>query len=222
MEKPRFPLRAIFWSGTPEENFLGHIFSEIYKEQIYEPYLIGKKDLTIVEVGAHVGIASLYFSQYAKQVYAVEPSAEHFFALSTMLDFNRVRNVKPIKKAIYIEKKVLPFYHNRNKTMYSLHQAVEDNSQPTEGVEAISLADLFEEEKIEHADLLKLDVEGSEIEILSGKAFREIAPKIELIIGESHGWSGRNPNQLREALRKAGFSFEIIPAQANIFVAKKK
>ena len=214
-------LQGIFFKGRAEDNYIGHITAEIYKDKLYAPFLEGKQDLVICDIGANVGIVSFYFSQFAKQVYAVEPSAEHFDTLNRMIVFNELKNVKPIQKAIYIENKQLPFYHNKNKTMFSLHQAVEDNTQAPEMVEAITLDKLFEDEKIEHCDLLKLDVEGSEVEILSSEGFRIVAPKVDLVIGESHQWSQRHPNQLREAFKNNGFSFETIPSDANIFVAKR-
>jgi len=90
----------------------------------------------------------------------------------------------------------------------------------SEEVEAITIDELFKQEKIEHCDLLKLDVEGSEIEILSSEGFKYVAPKIDTLITERHNWSGRNPNQLNEALKNAGFNITQLQTQADIVVAK--
>lgn len=218
---PLHSMNGIFYEGKLENNYFGHIFAELLKDRLYAPFLTDKKDLTIIDCGANVGLFSLYVSPYAKQIYALEPALQHFNTLSHMLAFNKITNVKPIQKALYFKKTTLPFYHNENQTMYSLYQTVEDNSSPPEMVETITLSELFEQEKIEHVDLLKLDVEGSEIEILGSDTFREIADKIDVIVMELHSWANRNPNQAREALKNAGFKVKTAPSDANIMVATR-
>ena len=78
-------LQGIFWYGDFENYYLGHQFSEIYKDRIYEPYLEKVKDAVVLDIGANIGVFTLYASKYAKQVYSVEPSLTHFNALSVML-----------------------------------------------------------------------------------------------------------------------------------------
>ena len=195
--------------------------SEVYKDQIYTPFTAGKKDLTILDVGAHIGIASLYFSQFAKVVYALEPSVEHFDCLTRMIAFNQIKNIKPYCLALYIKEGEYPFFHPPNKTSYSLMNLGVDPSQ-SETVKTITLDHFFEQEKIDHVDLMKLDVEGSEVEILSHPTFKKVADKIDTILVESHSWNNRHPNQLKEALKNAGFTVENIPNDAQLFVAKRK
>ena len=100
--------------------------AEVFRDGIYEPLLRGKQDLTILDIGANIGITAYYFSQFAKQVYSLEPSLEHFDTFTTMLKYNKITNVIPINKAMYIKPGQLPLYHpqNENKTMYSLHAGI--------------------------------------------------------------------------------------------------
>mgnify|MGYP001619168905 CR=1 FL=1 len=213
---------GIFWEGDIEDNYLGHIFAEVFKDKVYLPLLPANKENTIaIDVGANLGIVSLYFSKYFEKVIALEPALEHYTNLTNMLSFNKITNVKPIKKALFIETINLPFFHNKNKTMYSLHMAVDDQSSKPEQVETTTLDKLFKEENIGHCDLLKLDVEGSEVEILSGSGFKKVAPKIDNIFIEQHVWSGRHPNQLIEALKNNNFTVENVPNDAQLLIARK-
>lgn len=212
---------AIFFNPPIFNYFLGHQFAEVYKDKIYEPYLQGKSNLNILDIGANIGVTAYYFSHFG-HVWSVEPSSEHFAILETMIKFNRLDDkITPINKAIYIKQGQYEFHHNKNKTMFSLHGAVDDQSTPIEKVEAIPLDQLFEENKIEHIDLLKLDVEGSEVEIFSSEGFAKVAPKIDMIITETHSWNGRNPNQIKDALESNGFKVKTIPNDASIIVATK-
>jgi len=214
-------LYGIFWNGDYDNYFLGHQFEEIFKSRIYAPYLESKKDAVVLDIGANIGIFSLYASKYAKQVYAIEPSQEHFDTLNRMILHNDLKNVKSIKKAIYMKEQTLNFYHNNNKTMYSLHQAVEDGKQPPEKVEATTIEKLMEEEKVDHVDLVKIDIEGTEFEVLSHPSFQRVADRIDIVIGETHAWANRNPQQLVDALNQAGFTVNSIPNDASLFVATK-
>lgn len=215
-------IQAIFWNGDVNKYFLGHQFEEIFKSRIYAPYLENKKDSVVLDIGAHIGIFTLYAYEYSKRIYAVEPSLEHFDLLVRMISHNKMINVVPIRKAIYIENKKLPFGGpDSNKTMRSLHTAIWQEGKPRETVEAITLDTLFKDNNIEHIDLMKLDVEGSEYEILAGEGFRKVADKIDVIVGETHSWADRHPNQLRESLKNNGFKVETIKHDANLFVATK-
>ncbi len=216
-------MQGLYFEGRLEENYFGHIMAEVYKDKIYAPFLENKKDLTILDIGANVGIVAHYFSQFAKKVFAIEPSAEHFACLSRMVSENKLGEIIiPINKAIFIKSGKFPLFHNINRTMRSLHTAVNDNSSPPELVDCLTLDQLFEEQKIDHVDVMKIDVEGSEAEILASEGFRKVADKIGLIIGEQHSWMGRHPQQLIDSLESKGFSYTVIPGEARLFVAVKK
>lgn len=216
-------LQALFFYGSIEDNWIGHIMSEVYKDGIYRPYLpILKEGTVALDIGANIGIVSLYFSKFFERVISLEPSEEHFDALVRNIKSNNVTNITPLKKALYIKEGNFPFGGPKdNKTMRSLHTATWQDGKSDETVEAIPLDVLFEQQKIEKVDLMKLDVEGSEIEIISSAGFKNVANKIDCIVGERHGWSGRNQHQLDEALKINGFRIQSIPNDASLFVARK-
>lgn len=214
-------LHGFFFHPPISANYLGHQFAEIYRDGVYAPFVEEKKGLTILEIGANVGITSYYFSQFAKKVYSVEPSKEHFDTLSRMILFNDLKNIIPINKALYINSGELPLYHNKNKTMYSLHAAVDDKSIKPETVECITIEELMKEHKIKKVDLMKLDIEGSEYEVLGHTAFKNVADRIKTILVERHAWSGRNENQLVDSLKAVGYQVSQIPNSADLLIAQR-
>ena len=214
-------MHGFFFEPPAEDNYIGHILAEVYKEKVYSPIFEGKKDLVIIDVGANVGLTSYYFSQFASQVYSLEPSKEHFACMLKMLDYNQIKNVKPLNMALYMQDGEFELGHNQNKTMYSLHLAVKDDKLQSEMVPAVTFETLFKNEKIDHVDFVKLDVEGSEYEILGHSSFGEVAPKIDAMLIESHQWAGRHPNQLKESLKNRGFVVEQVPNDASLFYAHK-
>lgn len=216
-------MQGFFFEPPLDSNFWGHIMAEVWKDRVYAPYIEGKKLKTCVEIGANLGIVSYYFSQHFDQVYALEPSKQHYDLLVKNTQGNGLTNVLPINKAVYIENGKFPFGGpTNNKTMRSLHTATWQDGKPDETVETITLDKLFKDNKIEHVDLMKIDCEGSEYEILGGEGFTKVADKIDLIIGEVHSWANRNRNQLNESLKNRGFEVTQLPNDADIFVARRK
>lgn len=214
-------LNAIFFEGNIETNFIGHQCAEIYKEKIYAPFVEGKNLETCIDIGA-MGITPYYFSKHFKRVYALEPSSDSFKALTTMLDYNKITNVEAINRAVYIKDGKFGLGGpDNNQTMRSLHTATWQDGKAREEVEAITLSMLFKDKNIKHVDLMKVDIEGTEIELFSSTSFLEVAPLVDTVITESHAWSGRNPQQLVEALKNAGFTIEPIKGDATLFVAHK-
>jgi hypothetical protein len=79
----------------------------------------------------------------------------------------------------------------------------------------------MKDEGIDHVDFMKLDVEGSEGEILAGPGFGNVADKIDTIVMETHSWGVRPPQQIKDALTNRGFKVVQIPNDASIFVATR-
>lgn len=214
-------MQAFFFNPPVESNYIGHQIAEIYKDAIYAPFLVGKSDLTIFDIGANIGLTSYYFSQFAKRVYSFEPAKEHFEVFRTMLEFNKITNVQAENFAISNSDGESMFFHLPNKTMFSLRPAAYTPNQEKESVTTMRLETYMTSRKIDHIDFMKLDVEGAEPEIICGDSFQNVASKIDLIVMETHSWNGRNPNQLLEGLKKAGFTVETIPNEASLLVAKR-
>jgi FkbM family methyltransferase len=214
-------MQALFWSGNIEENFIGVQASEIFKERIYDPFIRGRKDLVIFDIGANVGIFTLYAQDKAKIIYALEPSKEHFECFTQMIGFNGFKNIVPINKAISNYNKQSTLYNHSNKTSHSLYPARLDSVTGTEDVECIRFDKIFEDYKIDHVDFMKFDAEGIEAEVFGGDGFANVADKIDTIVFETHSWMDRNEHQVIDSLKIRGFKVDQIPNDAKLWVATK-
>jgi FkbM family methyltransferase len=202
--------------------YLPEILKEMYRDRVYDPYLKGKKDLVIADFGANIGMFSYYAHDMAKVIYAVEPSKEHFEVLTKMIEFNGLKRVKPIKKALSNKNGKTTFYHNNNTTMFSLKSKVNTRPSESEEVETIDFEQFFIENDIKHLDFVKKDIEGSEAEVFGSSGFDKVANKIDVIMGEFHDWTDINRNQFASYLRDAGFNFKWANAtEATLFIAER-
>lgn len=213
-------LQAFYFQDF-KNSYLPHILKEIYIDRIYDKYTHGKKDLTIVDLGSNIGITNFYFKDYAKRLIAVEPSKDHITTLKAMHAQNDM-NVEIYPYAVSSQNGKTRFYHNENTTMFSLRNEVNDKGKYEE-VETKTLEQLMKDLKVKHIDILKMDIEGSEYDLIVSDGFSRVADKIDLILGEFHTWSGVNPHQFATTFIDYGFDFQWMNAtEASTFVAKKK
>ena len=164
--------------------YIPYIYKEIYLEGVYVDIFNQKKDMVILDIGANIGIVTQYMRDFAKVVYAVEPSTEHYQALAKNIEFNKWKNVVPIKAAIADKDGEMTLnYNESNRTCHSLNLKYGDTG---EVVKTISFETLFKDYKIDKVDFCKFDVEGAEEMILMGKSFEKVADKINAIEVEFH------------------------------------
>lgn len=204
-----FPTKDNWGNDVPFESlFIPYIYKEIEFEGVYIDILNGRKDMVIVDVGANIGITVNHFRKYAKKLYAIEPSPEHFAALKQSKEFNHWDNVALFNYALADKDGELEFSQNSyNRTMNSLavggpvgqdahtlrkEVAQYDGTIHAKGydnklmVPTKSIDHFFAENKIEHVDFMKFDPEGAEDMILRSDGFKKVYQKIDAIEVEFH------------------------------------
>jgi len=115
-------------------------------------------------VGANIGYLTYFFcrrvGQYG-QVYSFEPDVANFRELSTNVQRNRIVFCHPLQVAVGAADGAVSFAPGLNG-----HIAPESRSLPT--CPLVSLDSFVRREGITHVDLVKIDVEGWELDVLEG------------------------------------------------------
>lgn len=232
-------LKALFYPDVNFETlFIPHIYREIYFEKIYADVFNNKKprSMTIVDVGANIGIVTQYMQPFAKKLYALEPSEEHFEALAKNKEFNNWDNVEVFKLALADKDGEMELSQNsQNRTMNSL--MVSNKHDRNTGklilydgisntpmvsvrgydtktkVRTQSVDHFFEENKITHVDFMKFDTEGAEDLILRSEGFKKVAHMIDAIEVEFHfkTWL-----ELVKYLTSFGFKTKTLQSSAKV------
>jgi FkbM family methyltransferase len=186
---------------------------------------------TVVDVGANIGIASLFFSQLCSDIviYAFEPAPIPFAALAENMRLHRIRG-ECRQLALGKSTGVCNFtYYPKTTVMSGMYADVAEDSALTERFlrksgfneedTAEILAEKYERQLfaadvstlsreaaalgIRSIDLLKLDVEKSELQVLQGVA-DEDWPRLKQIVAEVHDIAG-GLDQFTGLLRSRGF-----------------
>jgi FkbM family methyltransferase len=181
-------------------NYTEAILKEINNDKIYAHLLLNKKDMIIFDIGAHIGLFSLYASDSAKKIYAFEPDSIHFNILKELTyNFTNTNTIIPVNMAISVNKEDSIFYMNNiNTTMHSL---VNQYSEQTI-VKCIDLYSFIQNNKLDIVDLIKCDIEGGEIIIFTKEEIKKIKNIVKHLYIKVHNTPGRNINENIDFLKK--------------------
>tara|TARA_A100001015_G_C14948176_1_gene695555 strand:- start:592 stop:1173 length:582 start_codon:yes stop_codon:yes gene_type:complete len=151
----------------------------------------------IVELGANVGIITKQLIKYNKPIHAFEPEPEAFNKLSLIKsEFLNIYN-----KAAWLDNgKSILFRHNdwensKSHTSSTLNKSKSNiDSRNTIICETIDIADFIK--SINGKVLIKMDVEGSEYEIINHLLYKKAFKNINMIFCEFH------PNKIKRGYLK--------------------
>lgn len=184
----------------------------IYNNGTYEAgtlwcfnFLIKPND-NIIDAGANIGLTSIYASKLVGLkgiIYGFEPLPSTFEILCKNIRINRINNIVPLKLALsdYNGKgSIYPNIHiNRGAASLNSSQVKQN---PIE-VEVKTLNSWIKENNVLKIDFIKIDVEGSELELLRGATdlFQQ-SPKPTICMEYSKEVSrGNNINDLFDFLK---------------------
>jgi len=182
-----------------------HVFK--YHCYLLENFI--KNDDLVFDIGANIGIFSLYSAYYGATVHGFEPEQKNYLNYVLNKNINSFKNIIINKKAVGNKSGSTVLYLNesnagthttvRNEIIYddnSYGISVNKSEIREEVVEIIKLDDY---EKInERIKLIKIDTEGNEIDVLLGmKNLMKINPP-SLIMIEDRAGVERHKNKHRE------------------------
>jgi len=157
----------------------------IYDQIVLQPYLPRDRSfVTIIDCGANIGLSVRYLKAAYPDavVVAVEPDEGNFGMLSR--NTSGLKGVHCVKAGIwpvpgYLELRQEGLRHSSFRTK----EASDDT-----GLEAVSIPLLMERFSLSRVSLLKIDIEGSELELFSGSDLSWI-DRVDAIAIELHdGW----------------------------------
>jgi len=199
------------------------IQQHIYFLGYFDPYgiLYLKKNLkegdVFIDAGANVGSYTLIAAKQVGstgRVFAFEPAGEIYNMLYENITLNGYQNVKAEKKALLDKNTTIDLFlaNKINLGMSSIYHH-DTESGGVEKVVAVRLDDYVNNQNINRIDLIKIDVEGSEMYALKGmqQTLEKHKPKILIELKEeTHLQSDHSINEIISYLNKLGYEQWII------------
>lgn len=151
-----------------------------------------------IDCGAHIGKYTIMISRRLGgrgKVIAIEPDKDNYKVLLRNIELNNCKNVIPLNIGLWKEKGKLKLYDldDKNTGMKSILPANTDFKI----IEVDTLDSVLEKLEQKSVDLIKIDVEGVEVEVIEG--YKKVVKQKPNIIFES--WSERNCQTIQNILR---------------------
>jgi FkbM family methyltransferase len=170
------------------------VIKEIWQENVYEV-----KDThfnhggVVIDIGANIGSFSIYAAHFGATVYAIEPEPHNLDALKQNIKINNMEDkIYPCPYAITDFKGTVTISDEGGGS------TIKDDGIFGAEVEAMPLNNFFELYHINQVDVLKIDVEGAEVEIILG-ASKENLQKCKYITME---FDIRSGNKMGDIVQK--------------------
>lgn len=185
----------------------------------YLEYL--REEMTVFDVGANIGELTLMFSRFAAEVHSFEASRAAFQKLEIICRTANRRNVTLNHLALADRKGVIRLHVYNNDYLSFNTQAVRKITELGAAVEpveieetpAVTIDDYCEENKIGQIDLLKIDVEGAELQVLKGARKMLEAKRVKCLtfeFGQATFDMGNDPADIEHILKKHGYKIRNI------------
>lgn len=164
---------------------------------------------TIIDIGAHVGLFTLFASQFCKngKIYCFEPVKENYDLLLSNVSLNNLSNVSTFNVAVTDKTSKVKIFLNKDESGHSMFAQSLDSIE----VQSTTLKNIFDENNIPTCDFIKMDCEGAEYGIIRSLP-QEYFTKIKKMIIEYH-MADEKPELLKELISKL---------ESLSFVVKKK
>jgi len=197
-----------FHQNDKEELWI-NIYEMFYKD-IYQNMFEGDIN-TVIDIGANIGIFTRYcLKKGVKKCYSIEPSIAYKYLEKNFKGDNRI---KCIDAAITGKSGVANLYIQDNGESLSslfLDESKKMNEKYiTKQVKTYSFNDFVTKYNIDKIDILKIDVEGSEYEILEHMSDDYLKNNISKSIIEFHFNDGIKLKRIIDKLERNGFAIQI-------------
>jgi FkbM family methyltransferase len=186
------------WMGYAEKRFLRSVV---------------RRDSIVADVGANQGLYTLWLARVATSghVYSFEPDPDLFQCLEKNVRINQLTNISLIRAAASNRSGILSFAVNELNRGDNRVSTNPDETLKGKRVPAVTIDETVTSPCL---DLLKIDVQGFEIEVLLG-AQKTLMNNPGLMI-EFEFWPyglrrcGHQPNELLDLLQEAGFRISAL------------
>lgn len=156
--------------------FIEHHGIELFKNQT------NFTNKHIIDVGGYIGDSALILSQFtSKNVHTFEATSLNYQRILQTIRLNNCKNIIPIKQALGSKHEQLEIGLDESASSF-----LKKNCAKTEKVEVITLDEYVQKHSLE-IGLIKVDIEGYEMEFLKGalKTIKEQKPSLIISIYHS-------------------------------------
>lgn len=193
--------------------FRRYLWSRVHFPEVEMSFLneLPKSEIDVsIDVGAALGAYSWILNRKSNQVYAFEPGKVHSGYLKRAVFLSKITVIRAAVGSYNSEVELYTpgrdNHANHSATISKTNPVINTENSYVEKVNQIVLDDFFSDKFIgnKHIDLIKVDVEGYELEVFKG-AQRLLAKYYPLVICEIEARHNPKYSQVFQLLRELGY-----------------
>lgn len=170
---------------------------------------------TFLDIGSNIGFWSLYFRHNfpAAQIHAIEANPETYKILKKNVELNNANNIRCHNFGVAGSQGVLPLYLNKTGNRGGDSLSSHEPDRPKTYIQVRKLSSYLHEAGISEIELIKMDIEGMEMEVLED-LFSNASPthQPKLICAET-----THSDAITSFLQKNGYSIVCKAKENTIF-----
>lgn len=190
-----------------KDNMTSAWIASTYHEPLMRKYFSLKENGVFVDIGANIGKYSIVLGRQLKKgkVVSIEAERGNFETLKKNIGLNKLENIFPMNVACSNKEGKLTFYIDPYSTGGHSLKPLKENKKVE--VDAKKLDSILKILKIKKVDLIKIDVEGAELEVLKGatSTLKKSHPKIIF-----EAWDNKRLDEIRNFLREFKYKLNKI------------
>jgi|GEM_PF-727921 len=210
-----------FIDRSSSETLLNNYESEVFS------FFIPRPNDVVIDVGANIGYFTIYASRKVGKdglVIALEPMDEAYDCLMKNLRLNRISNVKAFKLALWSSETTLKLYRTKGYFTSAIskvdvfknliHQKKLNLIKKYE-IKTVKLDDLIKNINLSKVDWIKIDVDGSEYEVILGSmnTLKRFKPKLIIEIHDQ-----KVGNKILKILKDLGYEASLVKIWDNYHI----
>ena len=199
-----------------DEDPIFNNYNEFFVDKIYDD--LNLKNLNICfDIGSNVGLFTKYLKlNNCNKIFCFEPNKTAFNSLQKNL--NVESEVELFNLAVSYNNESLRLYIDNNNSLISSAHDIKNNYYD---VETITLKDIFERNKIQKVDFVKIDIEGMEFDLIENLE-DSIFQKIDKFLIEYHDFYFTDGSQKLEKLKNkiTLMGYDIVNKHKYIYACK--
>lgn len=200
-----------------------YFFGAYERENLFllRDLLTGKAAPIFIDVGANVGLFSLFLSRFASHVHAFEPWCKVRNAFQQRVTINGIKNISIYPVALGEKNERLPFYAPKGANLgtgsFCADHAPDRNRLLGE-LDVVNGDDYLELHNVSRVDVMKIDVEGREKSVLLGlrETLARSAPFVFLEVSETSLRAFGNIDEFRKCVPAVYQADYVLPKRGSI------
>lgn len=151
------------------------VIKEMFTQNVYrfDTNKLRQDNPVVLDIGANIGTFTLLVLKSAQEmgiavtVYAVEPEKNNLKLLRQNISNNQ-RLLNDGSRVVIVEKAISDYIGQSHITNQSGSSRLTSNEYGLQGVRVITLRELMDDNDIDLVDFTKIDIEGSEVGLITG------------------------------------------------------